>query len=79
MSVLLSIVPGLLLVVALTMGCYPGERVLARAVTRPGRARRAPARMRRDAPSPFLLVRGGALVATSLAGRAPPPSRADPD
>jgi hypothetical protein len=72
MSVLVSIVPLLLLVAMLALGRYPGERALARArVARPAR-RRPPSSTARPARALLTLVRGGLLVASSLAGRAPP-------
>jgi hypothetical protein len=72
MSVLLSLVPVLLLVAALAFGCYPGERALSRARQALRVARSAPPSAGRVATSPVLIVRGGLLVASSLAGRAPP-------
>jgi hypothetical protein len=70
---LLFLGPFLVLFAALVMGLYPGEKLLERLVagrSRPGRRRR------RTAPSlrsrPRLVPRGGALLAASLAGRAPP-------
>jgi hypothetical protein len=72
MSVLASIVPLLLLVAALALGRYPGERALSRArIARPPWSR-APSSTGRPARAPRALVRGGLLVASSLAGRAPP-------
>jgi hypothetical protein len=70
MSVLLSLVPVLLLVAALALGRYPGEGALER--VRATRGRRRPADAASPARSPLTLVRGGLLVAASLAGRAPP-------
>jgi hypothetical protein len=71
MSVLLSLVPVLLLVAALALGRYPGEGALER-VRATRRRRRRPADAASPARSPLTLVRGGLLVAASLAGRAPP-------
>jgi hypothetical protein len=71
MSVLVSIAPLLLLVAALALGRYPGERALARArVARP--RRRAPSCTGGPVRAPLALVRGSLLVASSLAGRGPP-------
>jgi hypothetical protein len=72
MSVLVSIAPLLLLVAALTLGRYPGERALARARLAPRLRRRTPSSTGGPAREPHALVRGGLLVASSLAGRAPP-------
>ena len=72
MSVLLSLVPVLLLVAALALGRYPGERALSRIRGALGVVRRTASRSGRVAASPVLIVRGGLLVASSLAGRAPP-------
>jgi hypothetical protein len=71
MSVLLSLVPVLLLVAALALGRYPGEGALDR-VRATRRRRRRPADVASPARPPLLLIRGGLLVAASLAGRAPP-------
>jgi hypothetical protein len=73
MSVALSLLPVVLLLAALMLGRYPGERVLGRVLARRApRRRRAPRGARSHAPAPFLLVRGGPLVGARLAGRAPP-------
>jgi hypothetical protein len=72
MSVLVSIAPLLLLVATLALGRYPGEGVLARARRRRPPRRRAPSSTAGPAGAPLALVRGGLLVASSLAGRAPP-------
>ena len=72
MSVLLSLLPVVLLLAALALGRYPGERVLRRALARRAPRRRAPRAARCPAPAPFLLARGGPLVGARLAGRAPP-------
>jgi hypothetical protein len=72
-GVLLLLAPAVLLALLLALGRYPGSGVLARALERhrPG-ARRAAAN--RSLPRPPCRRRpgGGALVALSLAGRAPP-------
>jgi hypothetical protein len=70
----LYLAPALLLATALLAGRYPGEvlleRIAARRAARP-RAERAEAR---DHPRSLarVAVRGGLLLARSLAGRAPP-------
>src|ERR1700742_4715525 len=72
MEALLYIAPALLLLLPLALGRYPGER-LRLALVRPRRLARpaSPAPPRRPAPlTP--LPRGGALLASSGAGRAPP-------
>jgi hypothetical protein len=70
---LLYLAPALLLLLVLSLGRYPGERMLiraARALRRgPGSANSEP-RVRRIALLAF--PRGGKLLAMSLAGRAPP-------
>jgi uncharacterized protein len=77
MSALLYLLPALLLLGALLLGRYPGERLLlaaaARRARRPVRASRAAPR--RGRPLPALLPRGSALLAAALAGRAPPRTR----
>jgi hypothetical protein len=71
---LLYLLPALVLVVALLIKRYPGERllvVLAGRRARPRRrARLLPAVRRIELPVPH----GGRLIAVSLAGRAPPPA-----
>jgi hypothetical protein len=68
----LHVLPAVLLVLALACGRYPGERVLARLRRAPSwrRLRAASARAPRQCPTTPL--RGGRLIAASLAGRAPP-------
>jgi len=70
---LLCLVPALLLLATLALGRYPGEELrLALRFSRPRAARpRAAAPLRRPL-SLFPLLRGGALLAASRAGRAPP-------
>jgi hypothetical protein len=73
LHVLIDLAPVLVLLCVLTLGRYPGERALRRRVARLRTVRRRPPRAasrRRDAPA--LLPRGGALLASALAGRAPP-------
>jgi hypothetical protein len=75
MSVLFYLLPALLLLGALLLGCYPGERLLLAV------ARRRPASPIAAAAVPpprhllfarSRLPRGGALLGAALAGRAPP-------
>lgn len=70
----LYLLPALLIAVALWLGWYPGERALKR--LRGARAPRAPRAPRIGAPrrSHGRVLRGGRLIAVSLAGRAPPPA-----
>jgi hypothetical protein len=71
---LLYLLPALVLVVALLIKRYPGERLLAQLAARRARPRRRarplPAARRIELPVPH----GGRLIAVSLAGRAPPPA-----
>jgi len=75
MSALLYLLPALLLMAALLLGRYPGERLLL-AVAR----RRPPGRAAAESPGIWLpfalprLPRGGALLGAALAGRGPPPT-----
>jgi hypothetical protein len=71
---LLFLAPALLIALPLVFGCFPGEDVL-------DSLRRSPSRRpaaARPAPAPVpsglapLLPRGGTLLASALAGRAPP-------
>jgi hypothetical protein len=67
--------PALLILLPLLGGRYPGDEALVRASDRRVRSRHR--RRRSAAPRPRrraggLLPRGGRLVATALAGRAPP-------
>jgi hypothetical protein len=73
MTALLYALPAFALLVALLLGRYPGERLIAvaaRARRRPRRAARATTRRAPldSTPTP----RGGELLARALAGRAPP-------
>jgi hypothetical protein len=64
--------PLLVLLLALLLGRYPGERALRRRLERP-RPRRAHVQSGpRRSPARSCLPRGGALLAAGLAGRAPP-------
>lgn len=71
-QVLLYLAPALLLLAALVLGCYPGERLLD-ALVRGW----APVSREAEPAAPRLLPvrsfpRGGALLGLALAGRAPP-------
>jgi hypothetical protein len=64
--------PFLLLAVALAAGFHPGESLVVALVARPPRRRRPRSSL---PPLPRLIARhprGGRLLATALAGRAPP-------
>jgi hypothetical protein len=68
----LTMLPALLLAVALFAGRYPGERLIERWARARPRGRAALARsLAPELPSTTLL-RGGRLIAVALAGRAPP-------
>ena len=70
---LLFVGPFLILVALLMLGVYPGEKLLLRVASTPRRRRqRAPRRRRMPRSSRLAAPRGGALLAASLAGRAPP-------
>ncbi|HZV72308.1 MAG TPA: hypothetical protein VFF79_01215 [Conexibacter sp.] len=67
----LYLAPALLLSAILALGCFPGERLLAARMTATARLR--PERhIGRPHPPRILRARGGLLLATRLAGRAPP-------
>lgn len=68
----LMFLPALLLAAALFAGRYPGERLIARWARARPRARQAVARVIEPARPSLHLLRGGRLIAVSLAGRAPP-------
>jgi hypothetical protein len=70
---LLFLGPVLVLFAMLMSGLYPGERLLLH-VAGPRRAKkwRRARRIARPLSPPLAPPRGGALLATSLAGRAPP-------
>jgi hypothetical protein len=70
----LSLLPAALLAAFLLAGRYPGEKLIARvAVSRaPCRRPRRFARLLVPSAPASALVRGGRLIAASLAGRAPP-------
>src|SRR5580658_3368380 len=68
----LMMLPALLLAVALLAGRYPGERLIARWGRARPRARQATARVPMPSHASLQTLRGGRLIAASLAGRAPP-------
>jgi hypothetical protein len=68
---LLLLTPALALAVALLLGRYPGEELLARPRRRT-RLRRRPRPIRVRHLEPRRRVGGGLLLGRSLAGRAPP-------
>jgi hypothetical protein len=72
-SAVLYLLPALLLLAPLVLGRYPGERLLRAVIDRP-RCRRAPGKPPRPRHIALLasVPRGGALLASALAGRAPP-------
>jgi hypothetical protein len=72
-EVLFYLLPALLLLGALLLGRYPGERlILAVAARRRRRPVPAPASPRRHLSFARPTPRGGALLGAALAGRAPP-------
>jgi hypothetical protein len=73
-AALAYLAPALLILLPLVGGRYPGERALARAAARRARpaARRPPSATRPRRRRSALLPRGGLLVGSALAGRAPP-------
>jgi hypothetical protein len=74
-EILIALAPAFLLVAALLMGRFPGERAIERlavAATRPTR-RRAPAATPSPRRTPRVLVRASELLARNLAVRPPPP------
>ena len=78
MTVLFYLVPALLLLGALLLGHYPGERLrlrLAAARHRPPRAVATVPPPRHPLFARSRLPRGGALLGAALAGRAPPSDR----
>jgi hypothetical protein len=70
-----SLAPFIALLVSLYAGYYPGERLVEKLVAAGhwDRARRPAARVTPVPRIAVVLPRGGRLVATALAGRAPPP------
>jgi hypothetical protein len=78
-SGVLTMLPALALATAMLARPYLGERAIARLRARRSRPRRGPgvAPMSGGRPRPRAsLARGGCLIATALAGRAPPPALA---
>jgi hypothetical protein len=73
-EILLALVPALLLLAALFMGRYPGERAIARLAARgrTARPRRAPRAIGAARRAPGVRLRPGELLARSLATRPPP-------
>lgn len=74
-AVLLSLLPLAMLVGALVLGRYPGERTLARvrAAARPRPVRRAARTTARAPRRPWAAApRGGRLVGAAIASRPPP-------
>lgn len=70
---LLYVSPFLVLIALLMFGLYPGEALLLRITADAGPTRRrAPGRLRVPRAREVITPRGGALLAASLAGRAPP-------
>jgi hypothetical protein len=74
MTVLFYALPLLVLLVALLLGRYPGERLILAVATRRRRRRRRLVRLgsRRALLGSTKVPRGGDLLARALAGRAPP-------
>jgi hypothetical protein len=71
---LLYTAPALLLALPLAFGRFIGEQQLARLAERlaPRRTRQVPRGPAAPPAAPELVLRGGRLIASSLAGRAPP-------
>jgi hypothetical protein len=73
---LFYLIPALLLLATLALGRYPGERLRLALGRRAGRGSRFVVTPPPRRPFPFVtLPRGGALLAMSRAGRAPPVPR----
>jgi hypothetical protein len=64
--------PTVLLLGSLLLGRYPGEGVLIASTRRVRHRRRRAVPAPALRPAPILLPRGGSLLGTALAGRAPP-------
>jgi hypothetical protein len=73
-EILIALVPALLLFAALLAGRYPGERTIARFVSRTQarRPRRAPRTVGSSRRAPRISIRPGEFLARSLATRPPP-------
>ncbi len=70
---LLYLAPALLLLAALSLDRYPGERLLQRMARAWARRRRRQASGEKSGANPLLrFPRGGVLLAMALAGRGPP-------
>jgi uncharacterized membrane protein len=75
---LLTLFPLFLLIAVMVLRPYAGERLIARLRGASKRRPPAPARIGLSRPLRLaILARGGRLIATAMAGRAPPPARAD--
>jgi hypothetical protein len=72
----LMMAPALALVVLMLARPYLGERAISRLRARGARGSVVAACARRQLPSRRTAARGGRLIATALAGRAPPPALA---
>jgi hypothetical protein len=70
--------PTLLLLALLLAGCYPGECLISALARRPVRRRHRRSREAIARVPLRLLPRGGGLVASALAGRAPPAAAGGP-
>jgi hypothetical protein len=69
----LYLLPALLIVLALALGRHPGERVIVElCARRAGRPRRRALTLTHRCAGTRPAPRGGRLIATALAGRAPP-------
>jgi len=73
LEALAFVAPAMVVFATLSLGRYPGERLLLR---RPRVRRRRPSRELPKLHSWVRVPRGGALLGTALAGRAPPPCQA---
>jgi hypothetical protein len=77
-NVVIALIPLVALLASLALGRYPGEATLARVRRGPTpgwRRTRAAARGRPTAPTRCPLPRGGTLLGSALAVRAPPVAR----
>jgi uncharacterized protein YcnI len=75
-SSLLYLAPALLILIPLAFDRYPGERLLRAVIARPVRVGARPGPPARRYAPLHLLPRGGALLASALAGRGPPQAEA---
>jgi hypothetical protein len=76
-SSLLYLAPALLILIPLAFDRYPGERLLLAVIAGPARQISHPRTPPRRLALRSLLPRGGALLASALAGRGPPRSPAE--